>query len=298
MPTSGQRSTRRAAALEQAREHVELARFGNGDDLAGEHAACFVGRRAHRGRGIVSECCRRHLRIGGGALRGDGFQARELDDDTGLDAIEVEIGVVLAQQPHRHVVGARCQDPQRLAGLDRRGCRCLRSDRRRRSRSGSADDRRGGVARTSARRRGRTSSVRLWPSDHGFAERQRVHVAQALRRNLEPIGVVAERLERLHGDLVVGGDGVVAGIGREHVLLARERVARRPPRRPRRPRRAGRPRRWAARQVPVRPSSRRRLRALRRRRRAIRAGATGDDGRRHGGVTAATATTAPGVRSE
>ena len=38
----------RAAALEQAREHVELARLGDGDDPAGEHAVGFAGRRAHR----------------------------------------------------------------------------------------------------------------------------------------------------------------------------------------------------------------------------------------------------------
>src|SRR5262245_51353573 len=59
-----------------------------------------------------------HLRRGGrdGVTRGDGLQAREPDDGARLDAIEVQIRIVLAQQPDRHVVLAGREDPQRLTG--------------------------------------------------------------------------------------------------------------------------------------------------------------------------------------
>ncbi len=51
-----------------------------------------------------------------------------------------------------------------------------------------------------------------------------IEVAELLRRQVEPIRVMAERLERLHGDLVRRRDRVVARVRRELGLRARERI--------------------------------------------------------------------------
>ena len=173
-----------AAALEQARQDVELPRLGNGDDSARQRAVGFGGRRAHLGwiaprqRALSAT----HLRRAATALpASDGLQAREFDDGARLDAIEVEIGVVLTQQPDGHVVRARCENPQRLAGLDDVAFDFL--------------DLIGGeevalyllVIRAASLLEGRCVDAaeveRQVLAEHdGFAERQRVQIAQPLRR--------------------------------------------------------------------------------------------------------------------
>src|SRR5690606_2020854 len=61
-------------------------------------------------------------------------------------------------------------------------------------------------------------------ADHDvLPEAQAVEIAQPLRADLEPIGIVAERLERLHGDRAARYR-VVARIGGEIGLVARENV--------------------------------------------------------------------------
>ena len=69
----------RAAALEQAREHVELARLGNGDDLAGEHAVGFGWTaRSSRSDASSAHVVGDHLRSGGGACAAMAFKRGNL----------------------------------------------------------------------------------------------------------------------------------------------------------------------------------------------------------------------------
>src|SRR6187200_1276290 len=224
MPTSGQRSTAaprrssrvaRTSSWRASGTATTLPASTRSDSLDG---AVIGERRLLVG---VGEHLRR--RDGDGVTRGNGLQTREPHDGARLDAIEVQIRIVLAQQPDRHVVLAGRQDPQRLAGLHDVTLDLLDLVRREEVvldllmvRAAALLERLR-VDASELERQGLSE-------DDGFLERQRIEIAQPLRRNLEPIGVVAESLERLDGDLVRRTDRVVARIRSQNVLLDFERV--------------------------------------------------------------------------